>query len=317
MNNASLAIIGAPSSAGAYAPGQEKAPDAIRAAGLISLLESYGINVADQQNVSGYRWEVDKQNKRAMNVDSVVNVAKAVSQEVSQCLGEKKKVLVVGGDCTIELGVVAGCIDHSENIGLIYIDLDTDLNTPLSVEDGALDWMGVAHMLQLAGTIEKLSGIGKKAPMLNANQIHFFANGTMNDFEKKTINTLKIRETNWQDVAKDPIGSANKICQSWALQFDHILIHLDVDVLDYTDMQLAENYRRNIGLSFEQLMLAVDEFLKLPNWCALTITEINPDHGRADGSTLKTFVERLAKSIGDAFKKSHSFGKQGITSSLK
>lgn len=298
--NASLAIIGAPSSAGAYAPGQERAPDALRAAGLISLLQAQGIRVVDKGNVPGYRWEVDKQNKRAMNADLVAEVAKAVSQEVSQSLAEKKKVLVIGGDCTIELGVVAGCLDHSENIGLIYIDLDTDLNTPLSVEDGALDWMGVAHMLQLAGTEEKLSSIGKRTPMLSAGQIHFFANGNMTDFEKETIHRLEIREMNWQDVVSNPAGTAHKICQSWAPQFDQILIHLDLDVLDYVDMQLAENCRRNIGLSFDQLMMALDEFLKLSNWATITITEINPDHGKADGSTLRVFAERLAKSIGGA-----------------
>src|SRR5688572_2395674 len=303
--NASLTIIGAPSSAGAYGPGQEKTPDAIRAAGLISFLEAQGIRVIDKQNIPAYRWEVDKQNKRAMNVDMVASAAKAVSQKVSQSLEETGKILVVGGDCTVELGVVAGCLDYySENIGLIYIDLDTDLNTPSNVEDGALDWMGVAHMLKLAGTNEELCGIGKRSPMLQADQIHFFANGNMTDFEKEIISTLKIRQTNWQDVANDPIGAAKKICQVWAPQFDHILIHLDVDVLDYMDMQLAENYRRNIGLSFDQLMMTIDEFLQLPNWTTLTITEINPDHGKADGSTLRAFAERLAKSIGRDFKDS-------------
>jgi arginase len=301
MSDASLAIIGAPTSAGAYAPGQEKTPDAMRAAGLISLLESHGIRVTDKQNVPGYRWKVDQQNKRAMNVDLVTNVAKALSRNVSQSLTARQRVLVIGGDCTVELGVVAGCLDHSENIGLIYIDLDTDLNTPLSVGDGALDWMGVAHMLQLTGTDEKLSSIGKKVPMLHPEQIYFFANGNMTDFERATINTLKMRETKWQDVAKDPVGTANSICRTWATQFDHILIHLDLDVLDYVDMQLAENYRRNTGLRFDQLMMAVDEFLKLPNWSTITITEINPEHGEADGSTLKVFAERLAKSIGGAF----------------
>jgi arginase len=300
MNNAALTIIGVPSSAGAYAPGQEKTPGAMRAAGLIPLLEAEGIRVIDNGDIPVCRWEVDKDNKRAMNVGAVTNIAKAVSKKISQSLMDKKKALVVGGDCTIELGVVAGCLDHTENIGLIYIDLDTDLNTPLSVEDGALDWMGVAHMLQLAGTNETLSSIGKKAPMLGADQVHFFANGNMTEFEKETIDTLKIRQTNWQDVAKDPVGTANKICQTWAPQFDHILIHLDVDVLDYVDMQLAENYRRNSGLKFDELMMALDEFLKLPNWAALTITEINPDHGKADGSTLRFFAGRLAKSMGGA-----------------
>ena len=42
-----LAIIGAPSSAGAYAPGQEKTPAALRAIGLIEHLTAHGIPVDD------------------------------------------------------------------------------------------------------------------------------------------------------------------------------------------------------------------------------------------------------------------------------
>ncbi len=237
-----------------------------------------------------------------MNVDQVAAVAKELSQKIYELLPEHENTLVIGGDCTIELGVVAGCLEHTENIGLIYIDLDTDMNTPSSVEDGALDWMGVAHLLKLEGAVENLSNMARKSPMLDASQIHFFANGNMTDFEKEMISKLGIKQTNWQEVATDPTGSAQKICSTWARQFDRILIHLDLDVLDFANIPLAENNRRNIGLSFHQLMLALDEFMKLPNWCTLTITEINPDHGEADGSTLRIFAERLAQSIRGAFK---------------
>lgn len=301
MKNNQLAIIGAPSSAGAYSPGQEKTPNALRDIGLISFLEEEGVTVTDKKNVSGYRWKVDKENKRAMNVDQVYSVAKEVAGKVHESLNENNKVLVLGGDCTIELGVVAGCLELSENIGLIYIDLDTDLNTPISVEDGALDWMGVAHILGIAGTNKKLVSMGKKIPMLSANQVYLFANGNMTDFERSIIKSHKLQETGWQEVANDPAKAAKKVGETWAQQFDRILIHLDLDVLDYVDMQLAENYRRNTGLTFDQLMQALDEFLQLQNWSTLTITEINPEHGEADGSTLQVFAKRLAKSIGRSF----------------
>lgn len=302
MKHNQLTIVGAPSSAGAYSPGQERAPNALRDSGLISFLEEEGVTVKDKQNVAGYRWKVDKENKRAMNVDQVQSVAKEVAGKVHESLKEDNKVLVLGGDCTVELGVVAGCLELSENIGLVYIDFDTDLNTPISVEDGALDWMGLAHLLGIAGTNGKLISIGKKTPMLRADQVYLFANGNMTDFERGVINTYKLRETRWQEVARDPAKAAKKIGEIWAPQFDRILIHLDLDVLDFVDMQLAENYRRNSGLTFDELMLALDEFLQLPNWSTLTITEINPDHGEADGSTLEVFAKRLAKSIGSAFK---------------
>ena len=142
-----LVIIGAPSSAGAYAPGQEKAPEALRAAGLLECLRAHGINVNDRGDVPGFRWRADRANPRAMNADQVVIVAKATATRVAAALAEGSATLVLGGDCTVELGTVAGALLGTESVGLVYIDLDTDLNTPESTDDGALDWMGVAHML--------------------------------------------------------------------------------------------------------------------------------------------------------------------------
>lgn len=49
-------------SAGAYAPGQEKAPNALRAAGLMELLSTHGIPVDDRGDVPGFRWRPDRAN---------------------------------------------------------------------------------------------------------------------------------------------------------------------------------------------------------------------------------------------------------------
>ncbi len=116
----------------------------------------------------------------------------------------------------------------------------------------------------------------KDTPCSGPDQVYLFANGNMTDFERDVIYSYNIRATGWQEVARDPAQAARNIGETWAPQLDRILIHLDLDVLDYVDMQLAENYRRNTGLTFDQLMLALDEFLQLPNWSTLTITEINP-----------------------------------------
>jgi arginase len=62
-------------------------------------------------------------------------------------------------------------------------------------------------------------------------------------------------------------------------------------------MPLAENTRRNVGLQFHQLMASLRTFLASPNWAALTITELNPDHGESDGSTLRTFADALADAL--------------------
>jgi arginase len=292
-----LAIIGVPSSAGAYAPGQEKAPEALRAAGLLNSLSARGVTVDDQGDVPGFRWRADRANPRAMNADVAAMIAKATANQVAAALAEGTAVLVLGGDCTVELGTVAGALVGTESVGLVYIDLDTDLNTPESTDDGALDWMGVAHMLGIADAVPALAGIGPRTPLLDPEQILFFANDNSKPFERQIMAELDLAEVRLEAVAADPAGAARSVIDGWAQRFQRLLIHLDVDVLDCLDMPLAENTRRNTGLHFEQLMAALRPLLSAPNWVALTISELNPDHGESDGSTLHTFVEALADAL--------------------
>jgi arginase len=292
-----LAIIGAPSSAGAYAPGQEKAPAALRATGLLDFLSARGIAVDDRGDVAGFRWRVDKANPRAMNSSIVATVAKASAERVASALATNAAVLVLGGDCTVELGTVAGALRETQSVGVVYIDLDTDLNTPESTRDGALDWMGVAHMLGIKGTVPELAALGPRVPMLRADQVLFFANDNVEPFERQIIEDLGIAEVRLGDVVADPSSAAEAVVVGWAQQFERLLVHLDVDVLDYVDMPLAENNRRNVGLRFDQLMASLRPFLRAPNWTALTVCEVNPDHGESDGSTLRTFAEALADAL--------------------
>jgi len=292
-----LAILGAPSSAGAYAPGQEKTPAVLRAIGLIEFLSARGIAVDDYGDVSGFRWSVDKANPRAMNANKVTTVAKATAERVASAFAQNTAVLVLGGDCTVELGTVAGMLQRTSSVGVVYIDLDTDLNTPESTIDGALDWMGVAHMLGVVGTVPEIAGLGPHAPMLQPEQVLFFANDNIEPFERKLIDDLGIAEVRLADVVANPAHAAQAVVNGWARQFERLLIHLDVDVLEYINMPLAENTRRTAGLRFDQLMTALRSLLRAPNWAALTVCELNPDHAEMDGSTLRTFAEGLADAL--------------------
>jgi arginase len=232
-----------------------------------------------------------------MNADRAAEAARATANQVAAAVAEDEAVLVLGGDCTVELGTVAGELSASENLGLVYIDLDTDLNTPESTDDGALDWMGVAHMLGVKGTVSELVSLGPRVPMLQPDQVMFFANDNSKPFERQIIEERGIAEVPLADVIADPSGAARSVVSGWARRFDRLVVHLDVDVLDYLDMPLAENSRRNEGLHFDQLMAALRPFLEASNWAALTVAEVNPDHGESDGSTLRYFAEALADAL--------------------
>lgn len=288
-----LDIVGAPSSAGAYAPGQERAPSAYRAAGLPALLQARGIEVNDRGDVPGFRWRIDREHMRSMNPDAAAGVARAVADQVADGLAAGAAVLVLGGDCTVELGTVAGATRETDDVGLVYIDYDTDINTPASVEDGALDWMGVAHLLGLPDTLPSLAGVGPRTPMLRPDQVHFLANGNSTDFERRTIDELAITEVQLANVKADPAGAARAVVEGFARRFERLLVHVDVDVLDFFDFPIAEETRRYPGLRFEQLVAVLHELVAAPNWTTLTICEVNPDHD-PDGSSMRRLSEALA-----------------------
>jgi arginase len=292
-----LTIVGAPSSAGAYAPGQEKAPAALRAAGLTALLRERGVDVADRGDVVGSRWRADRENPRAMNVATVAQTARALARESAAAWSAGGRLLVLGGDCTVELGTVAGALATDGEVGLVYLDLDTDLNTPASTTDGALDWMGVAHLLGIEGTVPELAEIGPRFPLLRPEQVHFFGHDNVEPCERRIIDRLGIAETRLPEVAADPVAAATRVVTGWGARFARLLVHLDVDVVDYLDLPLAENVRRNRGLRFEQLQAALGVLVGAPNFAGLTVTELNPDHGEADGSTLRRFAEGLAEAV--------------------
>jgi arginase len=147
-----LALIGVPTSAGTHSPGQEKAPQALREAGLVRGLEAAGVTVHDQGDLPLAMYQAAAADPRQRNLDGVVEVAGRVADRVAEVLGRDLVPLVVGGDCTITLGVVAGFARHGADVGLLYFDGDADLSTPASTSSGVLDSMVVAHLLGEGGS---------------------------------------------------------------------------------------------------------------------------------------------------------------------
>ncbi len=295
-----LALIGAPSSAGAYAPGQEKAPAAFRSAGLLDMLREKGVAVDDYGDTSDFRWRADDMKPRAMNLENAIKVARETAEKTSRALAGDRVALILGGDCTVELGSVSGALQNSDNVGLIYFDLDVDMNTPMTTTDGALDWMGVAHMLGVDGVAKTLAEIGPRVPLLSPDCVYLFAHKNVKPCEQQLIESMHIQGVQAYIVAADPQAAAEKDALVWGDRFDRLLIHLDVDVIDYENFPIAENTRRKMGLTYETAITALEALLQAQNWRTLTIAEVNPDHGHLDGSTITDFAAAISSAVAQA-----------------
>src|SRR5258708_29920766 len=140
-----LGLIGAPSSAGAHGPGQEKAPAALRQAGLLGALREAGLQVEDLGDLPVTRFQPDPANRKRQSRSQVIKVARQVADRVASAVERGLVPLVLGGDCTIVLGVVSGLVRRQPDLGLVYFAGDADMTTPETTRSGLVDSLGISH----------------------------------------------------------------------------------------------------------------------------------------------------------------------------
>jgi arginase len=293
-----VGVIGVPPSAGAFAPGQEQAPHALREAGLVSLLRESGVEVSDYGDAPVWRWRPDRVRPRAQNLGRVVEIVRDTAQRVEEAVLARETSLVLGGDCTVGIGSVAGHAESGERVGVVYFDLHADLNVPNSALPGALDWMGMAHMLGEEGAEPDLVEVGPRSPLLTPDRVVVLGWGPeqATPHEREAVDRLGLETILVDEVRADPAGCAQRALDTLTPRVDRVLVHFDVDVIDFTDTPLSENPGRNEGISYEQAAIALAVLLASPALAGVTVTELNPDHVE-DGAGA---IERLARDLAGA-----------------
>jgi arginase len=302
-----IAVIGAPTSAGSHHAGQDRAPAALRAAGFVSRLEQAGLDVADVGDLPGAVFTPDAAGATARSLATVVQVAGAVAEAVAVALDGQRLPVVLGGDCTITLGVLAGLQRHDPGAALIYFDGDADLGTPQTTSSGVLDAMGIAHLLGLADNA--LSRLGPAWPMLTDDRL-VLVGYDENDPETYQAGVLAARPglTRFADhqVRADPAGCAAGALAAVA-PAGSLLVHFDVDAVDGRDLPLANFPHYGTGVPLSTAGELLTAFCRAPALCAVTLTEVNPSY-EPTGATLRRYVNVVAGALGGALAGTGEFG---------
>ena len=270
-------LIGAPTSAGAHYPGQEKAPRFLRDAGLLDAIAKAGVTIVDGGDLPIARFRADRVQRQQQNLGRVVEVVQQIADRVEGSVRAGRIPIVLGGDCTICIGLVAGLARCRPDLALMYFDGHADLNTPANSTSGILDAMVVAHLIGEPGTAAELASL---APRMSPRDIALFA------YNPPQLNAPELEAAERHDfirrplpsVLNDPAATAAETLAQLEARADTVAVHFDVDVIDFTDFPIANVPQLMPALPFDAAARCLKVFASGAKFGGLSISEINPDH---------------------------------------
>ncbi len=289
-------MTGVPTSAGAHHAGQELAPDALRAAGLTDRLIQAGLSVTDTGNLPGAVFAVDRAAPAARNLAAVARIAGDVADAVAEAVAADRLPLLLGGDCTITIGAVAGLRRCHPGGSLVYLDGDADLGVPGDGGSGILDSMGISHLLGRGAP--ELAGLGGTVPLLEPGGLAILGSDPREttDAEREFLAQAGVSFQEAPALIADPAAAAERALAAVTAANPRFLVHFDIDVVDSGDLPLGNFPHYGSGVRLKHAHAALRVLRSHPAFAGLVLTEVNPTHDPV-GSELSRLVSGLASAL--------------------
>jgi len=289
-----IALIGAPSSAAAFLPGSEKAPAALRAAGLVERLQNAGYEVIDHGDCAPRLFADDDEHKRARNLPAIVAGLNDLKLRAELAIKSGALVLVLGGDCAQIIGLLAGARRYYKHVNLLWFDRDADLNTPASTPSGRIDGMVVAHVIG-RGAPELVRFFGESA-LVREPDVTLFGLERLDPPEQEFLSRSPMRHIDAADIqAKGGSAAAQDGLAYVHADAHEFVLHLDTDVIAADEFP-AVNVPGTAGLPLAEVQAALAEFAKHKNLLGLVVAQYNPEKD-PDGSGAKKLVDLLVEAL--------------------
>jgi len=289
-----IALIGAPSSAAAFSAGSEKAPAALRAAGLAENLQGAGYEVVDYGDCAPRLFANDDEHRRARHLTAIVAGLNDLKTRAELAVKSGALVLVLGGDCAQVIGLLAGARRYYKHVNLLWFDRDADLNTPASTPSGRIDGMVVAHIIGKGAP--ELVRFWSEAPLVREPDVTLFGLERLDPPEQEFLSKSPMRHNYAADIqfkggskaAQEALGQVHADAREFVL-------HLDIDVIAEEDFP-AVNVPASGGLRFGDVRASFMEFVKHKNLLGLDVAQYNPDKD-PEGSGAKKLVDLLVEAL--------------------
>ena len=288
--NFRYAVIPAPSALGLHVDGVARSPAVLLRHGLAHAL---GARVAPAVPAPAGSGRVDARTG-VYNAHEIAEYAHDLGARVTDSLDRGEFPVVLGGDCSILLGVMSAVRSRGRH-GLLFVDGHADFYQPEAEPTGEAASMELGFVTGRGPRL--LTGAAASPPLVRDEDVIVvgFRDAELAASEgsrplPRTIEALDLAAVRSRGAS----AVAARVVDRFAA--GRFWIHFDVDVLDDTVMP-AVDYRQAGGLSWSEVGCILDAALASGRAAGLDVTIFNPDLD-ADGAVGKELVDQLAGLLG-------------------
>jgi arginase len=263
-----IRVLGVPFNGDGTTPAEENPAAALRLAGITDFRSPLNLKVDDLGDIdipafSGVR---DPETS-VLNINAWKEVSNRTAKRMKSILGDEEFLTVLGGDCSILLGVFGAFALAGIRVGLMMLDGHTDYREPASSSTGEPADLETAI---LTGTGPKqLINLFGKAPLIYPRDIVVCGYR-----EPDMIKDSKIRHSSAEELKR--IGP-NCLAQQeleYLSNTKYLWFHLDVDVLDPEIMPVC--FPEPGGLNHDETFLFLENCMSSGRFIGISIACYHP-----------------------------------------
>jgi arginase len=274
--SSTIQIVSAPSILGLQSEGVDKLPERLLSHGLTEKLKSVDpvINVPTHNRIRSPHRDPESQ---LLNKTQLQEFSTLLYGSILKVLEENKFPLVLGGDCSILVGIMAA-LKSRGTYGLIFQDAHADYYLP---EESITGEAADTDLALVTGRgPDSLTNLFNLKPYVAAEHVFHLGQRDADEIEKfgsypirktaiRCFDAEQIHSSGTKEIADHVISDANR------LKPEGYWIHFDTDVLS-DDTNPAVDYRLPGGLSFDQVEYLMHRFLNSLPVIGLSVTIYNP-----------------------------------------
>lgn len=264
-----IGILGVPFNGDGTRPEIENPATALRAAGLSRLQIHSGDVLLDYGDLEIPVFEGNRDpSTKVLNLKAWKEISQHTAKRLLAIQKEADFVIILGGDCSILLGIFGAFRSADKRVGLVILDGHTDYRDPSSSSSGEPADLELA-ILSGRGPNE-LTGLFGLPPLLQPSDVVVCGYREPDLIAESDIFHFDHNEFKETGAVK----LANKAL-SLLEHMDRLWFHLDVDVLDPTLMPVS--FPEPDGLSIDETLAFLSTSIRSRRFMGMSIACYHPN----------------------------------------